>query len=326
METASVACSATSGSASSAAGPAARRIWIFSDPQVGLCNSNDGKTGGQWLQQAVLDLTSNMGGADYVLGLGDVVDNSADAEMQEYLDIRAGSGIKTWFEINGNHDYIASTMPLWHKHLLRPGRYVIEDGNCAFIMFSAEQSYAAGCVGQATFNWVKETITRYQGSNIVVCSHVPVYDTVAGSTKTHRHLYVGQVGVALDSEEKIAASKVAAAPFVELLASVRVDLWLSGHLHSTKRTPTHVFRRNGTTFVNVATTGHAYGTQMSVSYLLELTEGSRTFVARCRRHDDGVYLPDYEVKQDFPHPVALSPDGPRLIIETAIQSAAESTG
>jgi len=148
---------------------------------------------------------------------------------------------------------------------------------------AAEQGKADGKVSRSTARWLIQEISRQQKTrNIIVCSHQAVYGTVSGSTSS---------SACLNHRGLVA----------QVLRTVRVDLWLCGHIHAGRRDAGYVKRRGRTAYINVASAGRAYSTRACNGYVLEMTEGSRLMRARCRDHERGVYLADQEMEIEFPH-------------------------
>ncbi len=96
------------------------------------------------------------------------------------------------------------------------------------------------------------------------------------------------------------------------LQDVPVCLWLGGHIHFSPRTPAWAACRNGTTFINVASPSHGYNKDACHTFVLELADGSRRSVARCRNHDRGFFDGRQAVEIRWRRPVRLSPSGPRF--------------
>jgi 3',5'-cyclic AMP phosphodiesterase CpdA len=279
-----------------AEGPSNRRIWAFSDSHIGLDGpANDEKDGADYLKLALDDVRKGVGRIDYALGLGDLADNAGAAEqLKQYAAIRDGSSIPLWFEIAGNHDYGAVPAGDWRRYVRRPNNYLVLDGNAAFFMISAQQGRSNGIFSEPVRAWLSKAIPRLDGYNIIVCSHQPVYDTVRASAKAESFL---------EPREAVAA----------FLDDHHVDLWLCGHIHAGRRNIKYIFHRAGTTFINVSSICHAYGTGASTSYVLEMEKGGVTALARCRWHEQAEYLDDQEAMVEFrnawrfsAHPAALA--------------------
>jgi predicted phosphohydrolase len=284
-----------SGPATWPAGPNSRRIWAWSDSHLGAAVDDlAGRPAEEWMGSCFKDLKGNVGLLDYAIPLGDITDTGTQEQLQDYVRIRDASGIRTWYELAGNHEYAAVPAGRWATYIGRPARYAIFDGNCIWFLLSANQGRDVGWQPKAAVAWLKESIAANQDRNVIVCTHQPVYGTVAGSTGKGSHLSLA--GPSKDS------SPTDAKPFADLLEEVRVDLWLSGHIHAGRRTARYIARRGPTTFINVSALGRAYGTGACTSYLLEMKAGEKDMLARCRDHEAGRYLEDQEVRIGFRHP------------------------
>lgn len=268
------------------AGPKRRRVWAFADSHVGLAGGgNDGRDGAEWLEVCLKDLEENVEPVDYAVGLGDLTHNAGPAdELEAYARVRGRSHLPAWYELAGNHDYAAVPAGRWRKYVKRPPRYALIDGTLAWFFVSAEQGKSDGKVSRATAGWLKSAVARHQDKrNIIVCSHQAVWGTVSGSRASasclnHRGLVRN------------------------VIKQVRIDLWLCGHIHAGRRHSGYVARGERTTYVNVASAGHAYSTGACNGYVLEMEEGSNTMLARCRDHDGHGYVKDQGLRLELPHP------------------------
>ena len=259
-----------------------RRLWAFADPHVGLVH--DGKDGAEWMALALADLQRNVKPLDYALGLGDLTHNAgAEAELQAYRKVRDAAALPAWYELAGNHDFGAIPAGNWAKYIRRPRNYALVDGSAVWLLISARQGKAEGRISRAVGNWLLAQAHAHRDRNVIVCTHQAVYGTVAGSGGGETYLmHRGFVQRIIDR--------------------VRIDLWLCGHIHGGRRNRRYVVRRGRTTFINVASINHAYGTRAATGYVLEMTEGEKTMLARCRDHDRARYLPDQQARVGFPHP------------------------
>jgi len=94
------------------------------------------------------------------------------------------------------------------------------------------------------------------------------------------------------------------------LNDVRIDLWLGGHIHSGPRQKTATVTKGATTFINVASVSHTYGTEVCNSVFLDIEKDSRQVTARCRDHDNERFMDDHEVMVGLAYPAELGKDGP----------------
>jgi len=93
--------------------------------------------------------------------------------------------------------------------------------------------------------------------------------------------------------------------FETVLAATPIDLWLGAHTHSTPDDAyggrSHVERRWGTTFINVAGLTRHHGTpenQVPRSWLLTFTDGSDEMTARCYLDGDEYAPPGWYAKSE----------------------------
>jgi hypothetical protein len=263
-----------------------RRIWVSADAHIGF--EADGRDGAGWLALAVEDVQENLPPVDIALFLGDCSHAYKPEQFQRYVEIRDGSRVPFWYQIVGNHDYHGTESGDYQRIVGGPFRFTLIDGNVAWICFSVERGRAAGRLSPATRDWLAGQLARHQDRNVVVCSHQLVYGTVAGSDRVERYLH-----------PRRAVS--------DLLAEYRVDLWLGGHWHARPPKAGDAVHKNGTTFINVASVSHIYGTQGATGFLLEAEDGGHTMRARCRIHDERRFHPDLDVTVPFPRPFDLAP-------------------
>jgi len=268
-----------------------RRVWILADTHIGRVE--DGKDGDQWLRLAVQDVRKNLAPVDYAVFLGDMTARYEPEQFEKYARLRDTSGILPWYEIAGNHDFHGIENGEYFKWTICPLRYVVLDGNLAWFFVSAERGMADGLVCPQTTEWLGQSIARHQHKNIVVCTHQLVHDTVEYSTREARYLH---------PKEQLE----------ELLSDVRVDLWLAGHAHFAPRTPAYAANKGHTTFLNVASITHAYNTGASVSYILEMEEGTCSARLRCRIHDRCRFAPEFGLHLKLPQ--CWHPADPHQII------------
>jgi 3',5'-cyclic AMP phosphodiesterase CpdA len=263
-----------------------RCIWVLADSHIG--HVDDGRDGADWLALSIADMRRYAPRIDYALFLGDASHGYRPEQFRRYVRLRRGSGIRRWYEIAGNHDYHGVESGDYGRIVRAPLRYTVVDGNLAWVFFSAERGRAAGLIGEETAAWLANRLARYQDRNLVVCSHQLVFGTVDHSDNEERFLHPCEV-------------------VADLRSRFRVDLWLSGHYHSRPRIPADAVRKDGTTFINVASVSHVYNTAACNSFLLEAGGGSRVMRARCRVHDAGRFDPRFEVRVPFPYPFVFDP-------------------
>ena len=164
-----------------------------------------------------------------------------------------------------------------------------------------------GVVSGDTFRWWKKMVEANRTSIIVTAHHYVLKDTTvasgewegmqrnaSGAWEPRYHGYFPQGTPQGASFLYWVDSKPDSAAFENFLATQpgRVDLWLGAHTHTTPHDTyggkSHIERRWGTTFVNVAalTKYHSVpGTAVPRSWLLTFTEDSDEVTAQCYLHD-----------------------------------------
>ena len=257
-----------------------RKIWILSDLHTG--HVADGKDGGEWFELACSDMRESKLGVDYAITLGDIAHNGVEAQYQRYIDQRAKSGIANWHEIAGNHDYHGDSAETYIRMLRGTEPYSVIDGNIAWFFLSDEAPGVSGNLTEKSCQWLERELARHEDKTTIVCSHQLVKGTVFKSTIA---------SFIIHPAERVAG----------IIAKSKIDLWLCGHEHHTPYSKEHLIRKDGTTYINVASMSHAYNTNASQSYLMEFMPGSREIVARRREHDGKRFQPEFEVKIPLRH-------------------------
>lgn len=269
--------------------PTMRRIWLIADPHIG--HVSDGRDGGDWLELVFADRREHMGPIDYAINLGDVSHNYAPDQFTRWAQLRDASGVSRWAELVGNHDFHGTETGDYQRRVTPHRYWTLVDGNVAFFSLPAERGNAAGIFVPPVEAWLREQMAAHADANRVIAAHQFPSGTVEHSLKPSRGLYP------VDAVSRF-------------LADVQPDLWVGGHIHMTGRTPAWTAVRDGLTFINVASASHTYTKDMASSFVLEMTEGSRDVVARCRDHDRHRYLDEHEVRLQFRHPCRFAPPGP----------------
>lgn len=285
--------------------PAERRtVWAWADSHIGRVAA--GKDGGEWTELAIRDLLQNVGAPDYALVLGDITHGAREAAFKTYARLRRESGIRRWYELIGNHDYRGVESGLCARFVRPQQRYVLRDGNLVWIFLSAERGRAAGILQRPTRVWLRRVLAAHQDKNVVVCSHQLAAHTIRYSDpRSNRETILNPVNWIAD-----------------LRREFRIDVWLCGHEHGPKRDRRQIRRIGPTTFVNVASLSHLYGTQASNSFSLEMVAGEREIRARCRRHDSESYDARFGTTIPLPFPLRLDRQ-PRII---DVHTAARTSG
>jgi len=262
-----------------------RHVLAFSDTHIG--RKDDGLDGGEWLAKGLAELKENKVPADYALVLGDIAHGATEEAYKTFTKLRDESYIDTWFELAGNHEYHDGKSEHYEK-LVRPIKpYSHTDGNIAWFFISDEKPGVKGDLTDESIEWLKRGLAENQDKIVIVCSHQLVNGTVRVSDSPQRYIH---------PKEKIA----------EVLDELRVDLWLCGHEHHKPYSQEEIARKDGTTFINIASMSHAYGTKESQSYLLEFVQGEKKIVARRRVHDKQAFDKDYEIEVPLTHAVQLT--------------------
>lgn len=262
-----------------------RNVLVFSDTHIG--HVADDVDGGEWLKRGLAELKENKVPIDFACALGDIAHRATEDAFTTFVKLRDNSGIKTWFELAGNHEYSKTDgVKYYEQHVRSVKPHSYTDGNIAWFFISDEKAGVPGNISDETYAWLKKGVADNQDKIVIVCSHQLVDGTVRQSESKMRHIH---------PKEKIA----------ELLAAHRVDLWMCGHEHHKPYSQQEIARKDGTTFINVASMSHAYGSEESQSFLLEFAEGSKKIVARRRVHDKQVFDKDYEIEVPLTHAIKL---------------------
>lgn len=264
---------------------ATRRVLCFSDCHIGF--KADGVDGGEWLRRALDELKENKVRVDFACVLGDIAHHATEESFKTYVELRKKSGIETWFELAGNHEYAKDVGVKHYESLVRSIKpYSHVDGNVAWFFISDEEAGVPGNLSDESCDWLKKSVAAHQDKVVIVCSHQLVHGTVRVSESPQRHIH---------PKEKIAA----------LLDELRVDLWMCGHEHHRPYSKEEIARKGDTTFINIASMSHAYGSKASQSFVLEFTEGEKKIIARRRVHDEQAFDKDYEVEVPLERAVRL---------------------
>lgn len=251
-----------------------RNVLVLSDIHIGY--KDDEVDGAEWFSRAMDELNANQVPIDYAVALGDLVHRADAASYKTYLDIRQKSKISPWFEIAGNHDWSGNETKHFEASVrsIKPHAHV--DGNVAWFFISDEDAGTRGFISDATIDWLRNGLEQHKDDIKIVCTHQLVADTVRTSTNVDRIIH---------PKEKIA----------KVLADFHVDLWMFGHEHHRPYSKEEILRKNGTTFLNVASLSHAYKTKESQSYVLRFEQGAKQILARRRVHDVQDFVKDYDL-------------------------------
>lgn len=261
-----------------------KRISVCSDIHIGY--EEDGLDGEVWFTKALSDL-NNLGTIDYALVLGDIAHNGTSEEFQKYRSIREQSTIPKWYELAGNHEYFNEDITSYYSIVCPYTSYMVSDGNVVWFLLSDEISGPEGNISDKTLVWFIDQLSRNQDKIIIVCSHQCVYGTVRDSTEDVRYIY---------PKEMIA----------EILNRFRIDLWLCGHQHYYPYSSEDMYTDGKTTFINVSSLNHCYGTLMSQSVILDLNQGAQQITAYRRSHDLHAFDNQFTVSIQVPFAIQLS--------------------
>jgi 3',5'-cyclic AMP phosphodiesterase CpdA len=243
------------------------KIWVLSDIQPK--NPNQRKE----FEKAVRDINENVPDIDFSIVAGDIVNGSEEKDFDWYLSTRARSYIKEWYEIAGNHDLKLDRSKGYREKIRKDFYYSIVKGNILFIFMSNEFRGKPTKISDETFKWWKNLVINNQDKIIVVVTHAPL----EGS------------GIPFSSmrDRQIIGSK----RFTEVLKNLKVDLWLSGHLHLPHSLTNNTVKKekyNGTVFMNVSSIRtEILGLKQSESRIIAFTCGSDRLLIRSRNHTRG---------------------------------------
>jgi len=254
--------------------PPTRKVWIMSDLHSGYVEG--GKDGAEWFEAACKDMSEAGFLIDYAMTLGDITHGGSEAQLQRYIENRAKSGIATWYEIAGNHEYHERKAEAYTRLIRSTKPYSVIDGNIAWFFLSDEEPGVPGNLSEESCQWLETQLAAHADKTTIVCSHQLVKGTVFKSDDSQRQIH---------PVDRIA----------DIIAKSKIDLWLCGHEHHTPYSKGHIARVKNTTYINVASMSHAYKTGSSESYLLEFKTGAKEIVARRRRHDSKQFVPEFEV-------------------------------
>ena len=261
---------------------ATRHVWVLSDLHSGRVD--DGKDGAEWFRLACEEMKTAFPDIACAMTLGDISHDGNEEQMVNYINARNNSGIKTWYELAGNHEYHKGKAEAFQKLIRSTDPYSITDGNIAWFFLSDQKAGVPGELMPEACDWLERELTAHKDKNIIVCSHQLVSGTTFRSGNSQRVLHP------VDH-------------LAEIIAKSKIDLWLHGHEHHTPYQKQHIARVGDTTFINVASMSHAYGTGRSESYVLELKPGATEIIARRRHHDIREFNPEFETRIPLRHPI-----------------------
>ncbi len=262
-----------------------RKVWVMSDLHCGYVEG--GKDGVEWFTLACKDMQQEHADIAYAMTLGDIAHGSNQQQLKNYITTRDASGIKTWYEIAGNHEYHDGKADSFKQLIRSTDPYSIIDGNLAWIFLSDEKAGVQGDLSPESCDWLETELAKHKDKNIIVCSHQGVKDTTIKTDNAQRYIHP--------------ADRIAG-----IIAKSNIALWMSGHEHHGLYSPKHIARVDNTTYINVASLSHAYNTSSSQSFLLEFKPGAKEIIARRRTHDTQIFMPEFEVKIPLLYAIELS--------------------
>ncbi len=261
-----------------------RKVWVMSDLHCGY--TEGGKDGAEWFTLACKDMQQEHADIAYAMTLGDITHGGNEQQLKNYITTRDASGIKTWYEIAGNHEYHDGKADSFKQLIRSTDPYSVVDGNLAWIFLSDEKAGVPGELTPESCDWLETELAKHKGKNIIVCSHQGIKNTTLNTDNAQRHIHP--------------ADRIS-----EIIKKSNIALWMSGHEHHGPYGPKHIARVKNTTYINVASMSHAYKTGSSQSNLLEFKPGSKEITARRRTHDTQIFMPEFEVKIPLLYPIEL---------------------
>jgi len=233
---------------------------------------------------------------------------------------------RKWIDPTGEHTEFSRVDASKHPFPIEGTweRYSFRAGNLLFLMMSdinePSQKVGRGTLGGnpggavsgETFRWWQHMVEENPSSIVVTASHYMLKDTTVasgewegmrrdqnGSWKSWYHGYYPQGTPQGASFLYWVDSKPDSGAFESVLSATpgATALWLGAHTHTTPDDnyggKSHIEKKWGTTFVNVAELTQYHGTpenQVPRSWLLTFTEGSDEVQAQCYLHGDS-YAP-----------------------------------
>lgn len=267
-----------------------RRVVAMSDIHIGKVD--DGQDGEYWLERALADLDANVSSIDYGLVLGDITQNGFAEDLKKYIRLRDASRIPAFYELAGNHEYYRNNIDQYRNLIRSTEPYAKIDGTLAFFFMSDMEASRPGQWTSEACDWLDGQLKEHRDKVTVVCSHQLVPNTVRRTEESP---------FCLNPVSRID----------QLLADRAIDLWLGGHEHHSPYTEDKIARKGNTTFINIASLSHAYGTGASGSVVMEFMEGASAIKIRRRNHDDQTYMRDFDVSVPLRAPIGEFAAGSR---------------
>lgn len=266
--------------------PVKRRVAVMSDIHIGL--RSDDRDGEGWLAATLEDLEEHAETIHYGLTLGDITHHGDRASLKRYLSLRAESRIPRWYELAGNHEHRGGGIRHYRDLIGDTAPYCVIDGNVAWFFLSDERARIPGNMTDRSYRWLRENIALHREKIVVLCSHQIPPNTIRRSSEDI---------FCIHPRKKV----------TELFSDFPIDLSLCGHEHHRPYSKGSMARLDGTSYINVASVSHAYGTGTSASTILELEDGSDEIVVRRRHHDRAEFLGEFRTNVPLSKRIRLSP-------------------
>lgn len=272
-----------------------RTVWLCSDIHIG--NTMEEGNGKKWLTDAINDINDHYPNIDYATVLGDLTEIGLKEEFDIFEQCLKKSYLDEWYFITGNHDVLngSSSLEEFQHFTKQPLDYVLHDGNMVFIFLSDHGNSSLMVIEERRLSILQKILELYhENTNVILCTHHQVNDTIRGSTQAIRHIW---------PEEVIA----------KFCSDYSIDLWISGHYHLDPFNKEKDFiRKNNISFLNIASLSHLYNTNESCSTIMSFNDRDTHLLLTRRSHDTQKETDSFKVS--LSHSINLSPENQRLII------------
>ncbi len=257
----------------------------MSDIHIG--KRSDNRDGESWLAESLEDLEENVGTIHYGLTLGDISHHGDRRSLKRYLRLRDESHIRRWYELAGNHEHRDGGIHNYRDLVGDTKPYCLIDGNIAWFFLSDERERIPGNMTNKSYRWLRNNIERHREKIIIFCSHQMPPNTIG---RSNENIFC------IHPREKVN----------NLFSDLPIDLSLCGHEHHKPYSSKSMTRLDGTTYINVASVSHAYGTGTSASMILDFEEGSNEILVRRRDHDKTAFQEEFRLKVPLSKRIRLS--------------------
>jgi len=289
-------------------------IWVPTD-------THSGKTSNSNISDAISDAKSI--GAEYVFLLGDVTDNSTDAQWDNIWNLINNGEIPAnrWYMLAGNHDVdYGKTLaevevqmqrgnPTADYYLgtLNSRAYGVFIGNLLFLMMSdigSADGYPL-CQGDWTdemMSWWKDAVKQYYNKcNVITCTHQHVYDTNKGSTASDT--FISYINRDHEQSDEI----------VNWIQQYPIVAWLNGHTHGSSRDPNGIATKYNCVFVDCDSIATWNGTYNPTDSKFLMVNSSDTEIqVKHYNHETNEWESDYSgtIPLKFPFDPTWTPSVP----------------